>query len=99
MNMGDEISMKTLIFILFIIGIIFFQIFLSKKERKIFGLILPTITFILSFITIANIYLEGNESIGQIVYIFIIIFIISNITTIILLIIYVIYHPKVKTGI
>jgi hypothetical protein len=43
------------IFIIFVVGAIILQIFLSKKENKWLGLILPLIFLILSFISVASI--------------------------------------------
>ena len=48
--------LATLIFlILIIIGIVFLQIFLSKKESKWLGLILPFLTFCFSLVAVAGI--------------------------------------------
>lgn len=40
------------ILLLLIVGIILLQIYLSKKQSKFYGLILPIITFVLSIFTI-----------------------------------------------
>ncbi len=37
-----------------VIGIVFLQVFLSKKENKWFGLVLPIISFLFSFIPLSN---------------------------------------------
>lgn len=41
-------SVNTLIALAFLVGIVFLQIFLSKKESKWPGLILPIISFIVA---------------------------------------------------
>lgn len=89
--------MKNLfILLLIIVAIILLQVYLSKKESKWYGLILPIITFSLSIFTIFNIALLGDESIFQIIFTVIYSFILANIPTCILLIIYYKFHNKLK---
>ena len=77
--------MKNLfILLLIIVAIILLQVYLSKKESKWYGLILPIITFSLSIFTIFNIALLGDESIFQIIFTVIYSFILANIPTCIL---------------
>lgn len=47
--------MKFLVFVLFIVGLIYFQIRLSKMKNKWFGLIIPAIFFIFSLLGVFNI--------------------------------------------
>ncbi len=81
-----------------IIGMIFFQIFLSKKENKWYGLVLPIISFLFSLISVANVatpisYMSSNNSLAEtglagIIFPMVATFLISNIPTVILLVIY-----------
>jgi hypothetical protein len=63
-----------LIAIIFLAGIIILQIFLSKRENKWLGLILPIINVIFSIIAVLNMAILGNESIIQIIFQDIIVF-------------------------
>ncbi len=67
-------------------GLIVLQVFLSRKDSKWLGLILPAVSFILSWIYPLNLISTGNpwQDIAQ----FALTLLISNIYTIILLIIY-----------
>lgn len=47
--------MKFLVFVLFIVGLIYLQIRLSKMKNKWFGLIIPAIFFIFSLLGVFNI--------------------------------------------
>ncbi|SHH62330.1 hypothetical protein [Clostridium intestinale] len=46
--------MRFLVFVLFIVGLIYLQIRLSKMKNKWFGLIIPTIFFIFSLLGVLN---------------------------------------------
>lgn len=90
------LPLKNIIFFLvFIVGGILLQIFLSKRESKWPGLVLPIITFILSLVYILNI--APTESVRQIIVLIISTFLITNIPTVILLAIYFICQKKVKS--
>ncbi len=90
---------KTMILILVVIGVILLQIFLSKKESKWLGLILPIISFLYSTLAVAG-YLaynfggSGNEVAASSFFPIISLFVYSNIPTVIFLLIY--YHYKEK---
>ena len=86
------------LFILFAIfvGCIFLQIFLSKKESKWFGLILPFISFAYSLLMIFGIAVTDDMSLWNIVGLIISTFFVSNIPTIILLAIYFGCREKIK---
>ena len=68
------------------IGFIFLQIYLSKKDNKWLGLILPVIAFLCSAIPILNII--NMETAGQTAAVIIITFLCANIPTAVLMIIY-----------
>lgn len=54
-----------LICIFFLIGIFILQIFLSKRENKWLGLILPTMNIIFSIKVGLDVALKGGESISE----------------------------------
>lgn len=108
--------MEILLEIIFLVGIILLpvavillQIFLSKRENRWTGLILPTISFLFSIIGIlgsaffykvttnsTTTYSISNESISQIIMQAIIIFLLMNIPTVILTAIYFACREKSK---
>ena len=77
--------MRTLVVLLFITGVIVLQIFLSKRESKWPGLVLPIISFLISFIYPLNMAIP---SVGGFVFALILGWLIANIPTIVLLTIY-----------
>ncbi len=79
-----------------LIGVIFLQIFLSKKKSKWFGLILPTITLLYSLLMVLNIAVFDEMTGGEIFMLFASTFLISNIPTIVLLGIYFGCREKMK---
>ncbi|MGH4118481.1 hypothetical protein [Clostridium sp.] len=92
--------MKLLIFILtcilLLVGPVILQIFLSKKENKRLGLILPMISFLFSIMILIMLPLMGGLSIVEkIVHVLVTLFV-SNIPTIILLAIYFACREKFK---
>ena len=80
--MRFSLAMLTVLVIL--AGGIFLQIFLSKKESKWFGLILPFITFAYSLLTLSATVIYDSTTWWNIVWLMFIL----NIPTIILLAIY-----------
>jgi FtsH-binding integral membrane protein len=79
-----------------LIGVIFLQIFLSKKKSKWLGLILPTITLLYSLLMVLNIAVFDEMTGGEIFVLFASTFLISNIPTIVLLGIYFGCREKMK---
>ena len=77
--------------LLLFIGIIFLQIFLSRKENKWVGLILPILSFLFSLSYPLNI--PKFTAITNIIHI-LLIWLISNIPTFILLFVYFLYRKK-----
>ena len=77
--------MRILVVLLFIAGVIVLQIFLSKRESKWPGLVLPIISFLISFIYPLNMAIP---SVGGFVFALILGWLIANIPTIVLLTIY-----------
>ena len=77
-------------------GGIFLQIFLSKKESKWFGLILPIITFAYSLLTIFGLAMTDDMSWWTILGLIAHTLLIANIPTVILLVIYFGCREKIK---
>lgn len=90
---------NSLVFFLVNIGFVLFQIFLSKRENKWLGLVLPGINVMFSIIGVLGMAFFKNEpiisSIPIIVQI-IMIFLLLNIPTIILIAIYFACRKKIK---
>jgi Na+/alanine symporter len=80
----------------FLAGIVLLQMFLSKRENKWLGLILPMITFMFSVLTVLGYAFYANQSISQRIFQFIMIFLLYNIPTISLLAIYLACREKLK---
>lgn len=85
-----------LILIMFLVGVIVLQIFLSKRENKWLGLILPMINVVFSIIALLGMAFYGNESVVDIIIQFLIIFLLWNIPTVILIAIYFACREKFK---
>lgn len=69
-----------------LVGGIILEIFLSSRQNKWLGLILPAITFLFSIFILLQLIVPPDEK--QIVFIFASTFIVSNIPTLILLAVY-----------
>ncbi len=90
-------SLPSILFITILLaGTIALQIFLSKRENKWLGLILPIISLIFSIFTILSMMVYANQSIAETIYQFVMAFLLSNIPTIILLAIYFACREKFK---
>jgi predicted RND superfamily exporter protein len=87
---------KLLLLIIFLGGIIILQVFLSKRENKWLGLILPIISIMFSILTVLGLAFYGNQSTVEIIFQLIMVFLLSNIPTIILLAIYFACREKFK---
>jgi cytochrome bd-type quinol oxidase subunit 2 len=87
---------RILILIMFLVGPIILQIFLSKRENKWLGLILPIVNVIFSIIFYLNMAVLREQSITEKIMQFIMVFLISNIPTIIFIAIYLACREKFK---
>lgn len=94
MRFSISIIVFLLLGALFLVGAIFLQIFLSKKENKWYGLILPGITMIVSLFYCMNIMATG--SFIQDIILIVTTLLLANIPTGILLIIYFICRDGLK---
>lgn len=75
-------------------GVIWLQLFLSKKSSKWFGLILPAVTFAFSLLYVLGMMDTG--SLWQNIILIVSIFFLSNIPTLILLAIYFACRERLK---
>ncbi|MBN7773096.1 hypothetical protein [Clostridium aminobutyricum] len=82
--------------LLIIVGIVFLQIFLSKKKNKWLGLILPLLCLGYSFLMLLGIMVYDSMGAGEILALFSVTFITANIPTIVLLAIYAACREKFK---
>lgn len=80
--------MRTLIGLLFIAGTILLQIFLSKRESKWLGLVLPMIAFLFSILYPLNMVAPSEGVIAGFAVQMILIWLLGNIPIIVFLIIY-----------
>ncbi len=85
-----------LICLIFLAGIIILQIFLSKRENKWLGLILPIVNVIFSIKAVVDMNFYGGESIGEMVLETILVFLSWNISTGFLTDIYFTYREKLE---
>jgi predicted neutral ceramidase superfamily lipid hydrolase len=85
-----------LISLVFLVGLISLQIYLSKKENKWLGLILPAINVIYSIFIILGTAFSANLTIVQIIIQALMSFLLCNTSTMILIVIYFVYREKIK---
>ena len=79
-----------------LVGGVFLQIFLSKKNSKWFGLILPAITFLYSLLMVLGVAVYDGMDGWEIFILIASTFLLSNIPTIVLLGIYFGCREKMK---
>ena len=80
--------MRTLVALLFIAGVVLLQIYLSKRESKWPGLVLPIIAFLFSFLYPLNMIAPSEGVIAGFIVQMIIVWLFGNISTIVFLAIY-----------
>lgn len=80
--------MRTLVFLLFIAGVIVLQVFLSKKENKWPGLVLPIIAFLFGLLYPLNMIAPSEGVNASFIFQMILVWLLGNIPTIVLLAIY-----------
>jgi hypothetical protein len=81
---------------IFLPGIIILQIFLSKRENKWLGLILPMISVLFSIMTLITLTVMWDVSVVERIGQSIMLLVVSNIPTIILMAIYLACREKSK---
>ena len=84
-----------IISILIFVGLIFLQVFLSKKAGKWPGLVLPACSILFSLIAAlsSRAFIRMGEGFGQVI-VAVIVFVLANIPTLIYFFIYSICHAK-----
>ena len=82
----------TIILLVLLAGTVLLQIFLSKRESKWPGLVLPAITFLYSVLMVLNV--SAMETAGAVIAAVLSVLITGNIPTLILLAIYFACHGK-----
>lgn len=87
---------NTLILLIFLIGTMVLQIYLSKRENKWLGLIMPAINVFFSIFAALGMHFYLNESLGKIVISILSVLLVYNIPTFILLVIYFACREKRK---
>jgi biotin transporter BioY len=80
----------------FLVGIVLLQIFLSKRENKWLGLIFPMISFMFSILVVLSMAVYANQSTGERIFQLITMLLLGNIPTISLLVIYFACREKFK---
>lgn len=83
-----RITSTLILLILFFAGIVFLQVFLSKRESKLPGLILPIVALLFSFLYPFNMTVPSEGVTVGFVFQMLIVWLLANIPTIILLAIY-----------
>lgn len=86
---------RIILILAFYAGIVFLQIYLSKRENKWPGLILPVIAFIISFVVPLNMVAPGEISFSFIVAM-LIGFLGANLPTLLFLLIYFVGREKLR---
>lgn len=83
-----RVSISIIVLLILLVGSILLQIFLSKRDSRWPGLVLPGITLIYSLIVVFAMTAYVGEPIGAVILRVIGIFLLTNIPTLILLAIY-----------
>ena len=91
-----RVSIAIILVLVFFVGFLVLQIFLSRSESRWPGLILPAITFMYSLLAVLSVAVFEDSSIWGVVIPMLITFISYNIPTVILLGIYVTCRKKRK---
>lgn len=84
-----------IIVLLLFVGIIWLQVFLSKKESKVLGLILPGLSFFYSLIMISALIVYDMSS-GEVFGLIASTLLLTNVPTIIFIIIYLVLRGSIK---
>ncbi|MDV0446186.1 hypothetical protein MsAg5_00120 [Methanosarcinaceae archaeon Ag5] len=91
-----NIPINTVVLFLILIGIVVLQVFLSRRENKWLGLVLPALSVLFSLFTVFGMYAYVGQPVSQIVIQTIMIFLMTNIPTVILLVIYAACRESLK---
>lgn len=80
--------MRALVVLLFIVGVVVLQVFLSKRESKLVGLVLPIIAFLFSLLYPLNMFVPSEGVTAGFIVQMILVWLLANIPTAVLLAIY-----------
>lgn len=83
-----RIILWEIIMIALLVGVILLQMFLSKREGKWPGLVLPILAFLYGLLYLLNFAVLAETSVVQMILQLLLLFLLGNIPTIILLAIY-----------
>ncbi len=89
-------TIMLVVVLLFIAGGIWLQIFLSRKNNKWFGLILPVIGFAYSLIIVFGLVAYNGMTVWDVLWLIVSTLFISNIPTLIFMVIYFACREKIK---
>ena len=73
------------------VGLIFLQIFLSRKRRR-----LPVLSFLLSLVLLCNVAYDPSRGVGQMVGVCLATFVLGNLSTVIFLVVYFVCREKLR---
>ncbi len=90
----SRVFVRLIIVIIFLATIVWLQFFLSKRESKWPGLVLPIITFLFSLIFPLNLMALPGSEIASLVFQILVIWLLGNVPTIFLMAIYFICRRK-----
>ena len=94
----QRVWLTLIILIIFMIGIVVLQIFLSRKRNKWPGLIMPILSFVMTLIVPLNMVAPSEGITSEFLLSMLLVFVIANIPTVFLSLIYVAcrekYRPK-----
>ena len=90
-------ELRFVIFLLLVVGIIVFQVFLSKRESRWPGLILPILSFLYSFLYPLNFTATADGTKVGLFLQILVVFLLGNLPTILLLGIYFGCREKQRT--
>ena len=88
--------MRVWIIFLVFVGAVLLQIFLSKRDSKWLGLILPVIAFCISLVYMLNLAAPSGEVTADFVLQVVLVFVLTNIPTVLLIGIYCACREKVR---
>ena len=91
-----RVGISIIMVLVFFVGFLVLQFFLSRSESRWPGLILPAITFLFSLLSIFSVAIFEGMTVGDVVSTMLIAFIVYNIPTVILLGIYATCRSKRK---
>ncbi|MDO4732402.1 MAG: hypothetical protein Q4B50_02655 [Bacillota bacterium] len=90
--------LRILFLLALLLGLVFLQIFLSKKSSRVPGLILPFLSFLFGLLFPLNMAALPGISLTAMLFQLFLVFLLGNIPTLILLLIYFLCRKKLSQG-